>query len=103
MKLLEKSKMGRTVCLVMLVILLVTQFLPFWNCSNCRTHKEEDKAISIVAYTWFPEEHSPITKGMTDVYKEAYGEDYKDENGKNFKFRANDIVNPLIIHRSNLR
>lgn len=97
MKIIEQSKMGSYICVVLLTVLLLTQFLPFWSCNDCRSHREEDKSISIAEYTWFPEEHSPITKGMTDVYKEAYGEDYKDENGKNFRFRANDIVNPLII------
>lgn len=79
------------VCVLLLLAVMMTQFSPFWSCSDCKTH-EEDRVISIVEYTWFPEHHKPITKGMTDVYLAEYGQDYKGDNGKNYKFAVDDVI-----------
>ena len=79
------------VCVLLLLAVLMTQFLPFWGCTDCKTH-EEDRVVSIAEYTWFPEHHKPITKGMTDVYLTEYGQDYKDDNGKNYKFAVDDVI-----------
>lgn len=98
MKELIKTRLVNCVCAIMLVLVLATQFLPFWNCTvDCKDHKDVEKTVSIAEYVWLPEHHKPITKGMTDVYLEAYGEDYIREDGKNFKFELNDIVAPLVV------
>lgn len=83
-------------CFLLLLVMLGTQCLPFWRCENCKNH-EEPKDVSIAEYTLVPKDHSPITKGMTDVYLSLYGEDLVDEKGKPFKFQANDTVIPCII------
>ena len=84
------------VCVLLLLAVLMTQFLPFWGCTDCKTH-EEDRVVSIAEYTWFPEHHKPITKGMTDVYLAEYGQDYKGDNGKNYKFAVDDVIVPCAI------
>lgn len=95
---MNKTRLENYVCAIMLVLVLATQFLPFWNCTvECKEHKDVGKTVSIAEYVWVPDHHKPITKGMTDVYLEAYGEDYVDENGKKFKFELNDIVAPLVV------
>lgn len=100
---MKKSKINFTlitniVCFLLLLAMLATQFMPFWLCAdNCKTHKGEEKMISLAEYTWLPKKHTPITKEMTNVYLEIYGKDYKDENGKKFKFQPNDAVVPTII------
>ena len=81
----------------MCLLMLITQFLPFWNCSDCRTHEEEDKMVSVAGYVWLPTNHKPITKEMTDVYLEAYGEDFKGEDGKKYKFAVDDIAAPCVV------
>ena len=97
MKKIVQTRFGNHGCAVMLLLLLVTQFLPFWNCTDCKDHEDVDKMVSIAEYVWFPDHHKPITKGMTDVYLDAYGEDYTDSDGKKFKFELNDIVLPLVV------
>ena len=44
---LRKNQIGNYICAFMCLLVLITQFLPFWNCTNCRTHKEEDKVVSV--------------------------------------------------------
>lgn len=97
MKNVNKLQLSNYICAFMCLLVLITQFLPFWNCSDCREHEDVDKTVSIAEYVWFPDHHRPITKGMTDVYLEAYGEDYTDEDGKKYKFAVDDIVTPLVI------
>ena len=97
MKNINKTQLCNYVCAFMCLLVLITQFLPFWNCSNCKDHKDADKVVSIAEYVWFPDHHKPITKGMTDVYLEEYGEDLTDERGKKFKFAIDDIVFPCIV------
>ena len=97
MKKFGKNQIGNFVCALMCVLVLVTQFLPFWNCTNCKTHKEEDKAVSVAGYIWVPVNHTPITKSMTDVYYEVFGEGLLDVNGKPYKFSVNDIFGPCVV------
>lgn len=94
----NRTQLGNFVCAVMLLVVLVTQFLPFWKCTAaCKDHKETEKMVSIAEYVWLPEHHRPITKGMTDVYLDAYGQDYVDEDGKKYTFAVDDIVLPLVV------
>ena len=97
MKKINIKRLCNCLCGFMCLLMLITQFMPFWTCSNCKDHKEADKVVSIAEYTWLPDHHSPITKGMTAVYKEAYGADYTREDGKRFSFELNDIITPLVI------
>ena len=84
------------VCTVLILLLVATQFLPFWSCTGCKNH--EDGMISISEYLWHTEDHTPVTKNMTDVYQDYFGGNLKDENGKTWKFEANDVVTiPLIV------
>lgn len=97
MKKLGKNQIGNYICAFMCLLVLVTQFLPFWNCTNCKTHKEEDKMVSIAGYIWVPVNHAPITKAMTDVYYEVFGDGLVDVNGKPYKFSVNDIFGPCVV------
>ena len=97
MKKLGKNQIGNLICALMCVLVLVTQFLPFWNCTNCKTHKEEDKLVSVAEYIWIPVNHTPITKGMTDVYYEVFGDGLVDASGKPYKFSVNDIFGPCVV------
>ena len=54
---------SNAICLLLLLVLIGTQFMPFWLCEDCKTHPEEAKQVSLAEYTWFPKKHSPITKG----------------------------------------
>lgn len=84
------------VCVVLLLVLFATQFLPFWSCTGCKNH--EDGMISISEYLWHTDDHTPVTKGMTQIYQNYFGEDIKDKDGKVWKFEANDVVTiPLVI------
>ena len=98
MKELNKTHLMNYVCAILLVLLFATQFLPFWNCTaDCKDHKDIEKTVSIAEYVWLPDHHKPITKGMSDVYMEAHGEDFTREDGKKFKFELNDIAAPLVV------
>ena len=90
------SYISNAVCFLLLLVMLGTQFMPFWLCEDCKNH-EETKQVSIAEYTCFPKKHSPITKGMTEVYLNIYGQDLVDEKGKPFKFQPNDTVIPCVI------
>lgn len=96
---MKKNKftiVSNIVCLALLLVLFVMQFLPFWNCTNCTTH--EDGLISIGEYVWNTRDHRALTSKMTDIYKDKYGPGMKDEDGKAWKFEANDVVNiPVVI------
>lgn len=81
---------------VLLVVLLATQFLPFYTCENCKTC--EDGTASIAEYVGFPDKHRPITNSLNQTYKDKYGEDLVRENGKKFKFNANDMaLTPVVL------
>lgn len=97
MKKLGKNQIGNYICAFMCLLVLITQFLPFWNCTNCKTHKEEDKMVSVAEYIWIPVNHTPITKSMTNVYYEVFGDGLVDVNGKPYKFSVNDIFGPCVV------
>jgi len=82
-KLLANSnKILNYLCAVLLLVLLVTQFLPFWAC-DCKDCAGED--ISISEYVWFPDDHK---KGLTKTLKDTYDKD----------FELNDLVlTPIVI------
>ena len=85
------------ICVVLMVVVLVMQLMPFWVCTGCKSHKDEARWVSIAEYTWFPEHHKTLTRNMTDVYLAEYGEDYVDENGKEYKFAVDDIITPCVV------
>lgn len=80
------------ICAVLLCALLITQFMPFWTCSGCKNHKDTEQTVSVAGYIWLPKHHTTLTKDMTDVYLDVYGEDYRDADGKKFKFTVNEIL-----------
>lgn len=82
----------------LLACLLVTQLLPFWNCSDCKTHPEGDKMLSIAEYILFPLDHKTVTNNMTQLYKELYGEDLRDAQGRKWTFTVDEILMcPLLV------
>ncbi|MBE6942891.1 MAG: hypothetical protein E7453_01340 [Ruminococcaceae bacterium] len=98
MKQKNYTKILSFVLAVLLVCLLITQLLPFWNCSNCKTHKENDRMISIAEYILFPLDHKSLTSDMTNVYKAVYGEDLFDAQGKKWVFTVDEIlICPLLV------
>lgn len=85
------------VCALLLLATLVLQFQPFWTCTDCKTHKDVDKEVSIAEYIWLPKHHEPIADEMTDLYRDVYGPDYKDPaTGRKFKFKANYILPSML-------
>ena len=63
-----------------MLFLLVTQFLPFYECPSC-----EDGSASVSDYVWFPDHHKEITK---DTMKDLYGK----------KFEVSQVVlAPIVI------
>ena len=85
------------VCALLLLVTLVMQFQPFWTCTDCKTHKDVDKEISIAEYIWLPKHHEPIADEMTDLYRDVYGPDYRDPaTGRKFKFKANYILPAML-------
>lgn len=46
-------KVTNIICVVLLVILFICQFTPFWNL--------EGQSISIGSYIWFPTDHTDLT------------------------------------------
>ena len=87
------------ICVVLLIVVLVMQFQPFWTCPGCKTHKKVEKEVSIAEYIWTPKHHDSLTDEMTDYYREYYGPDYKDPiTGRKFKFVPNYILPaPLTV------
>ena len=74
------AKIFNYVCVVLMLLLLVTQFLPFWTCPGC-----EDGVASVSDYVWFPDHHKDITN---DIMKEIYGK----------KFEVSEVVlTPILI------
>ena len=80
------------ICAFLLLVTLVMQCQPYWICSDCDTHEGVDKGVSIAEYFWLPKHHEPITDEMDDLYKEIYGNNYRDENGRKLKFQPNEIM-----------
>lgn len=57
------------ICIVLMLLLLATQFLPFFECPSC-----EDGTASASDYVWFPDHHKDITKG---VMRDLYGREFE--------------------------
>lgn len=97
---MKKEKMTivcNLVCALLLLATLIMQFQPFWTCTDCKSHKGEDKGVSIAEYLWLPKHHEPIADEMTDLYREIYGSDYKDPaTGRKFAFKVNYIL-PSVL------
>ena len=68
----------------LLLCLFITQLLPFWTCSDCKTHPEGDKTLSIAEYILFPLDHKPLTNDMNDMYKAVFAVD-------------EILMNPLLV------
>ena len=82
----------------LLLCLFITQLLPFWTCSDCKTHPEGDKTLSIAEYILFPLDHKPLTNDMNDMYKAVFGEDLRDAQGKKWVFTVDEIlICPLLV------
>jgi len=76
------GKIFNYVCVVLMLLLLVTQFLPFWACENCE--ESPNGTASISDYVWFPGHHKSVNKVMNGIY----GAD----------FNLNDLVlTPVLI------
>lgn len=78
------SRIFNYICAVLMLVLLITQFLPFWSC-NCEKGCEGvANDLSISDYVWFPEDH---VKGVTKEFKQLI-----------HKFELNDLVlTPVLI------
>ena len=82
----------------LLLFLFITQLLPFWNCSDCKTHPEGDKMISVAEYILFPLDHKTVANNMTEAYKAIYGEDLRDAQGQKWVFTVDEILTfPLLV------
>lgn len=85
------------VCAVLLLATLIMQFVPFWTCTGCKTHKDVEQGVSVAEYFWLPDHHSPVTNELTEVYRDIYGHDYKDPTtGKKLTFKA-DYILPSVL------
>lgn len=79
------SQIFMYISVALLLVMMATQFLPFWECAHC-----EDGVASISDYVWWPEHHKDITN---DIMKDLYGK----------KFGLNDIVlTPILIVASTI-
>ena len=92
MKKVKRTSFCNLICAVLLLATLVMQFQPFWTCEDCKSHKDVTKDVSIGEYFLFPKQHDNLVEDLTDYYKSIYGSNYRDANGKKFKFRANEIL-----------
>lgn len=95
MKKINYSRICNYICVVLMLCLLATQFLPFWECVDCNNC--EDGVASIADYFWNPREHKPVADELTKVYKSYFGENIVGANGKAFKFTANLILIPALL------
>lgn len=60
------------ICATFSLAMIVTQFLPFWGCYECRTCGEAG-IISINEYVWFPVNHK---YGLTSILSKYYIADF---------------------------
>lgn len=98
MKQNKYTKIFSFVLAAQLLCLLVTQLLPFWNCSDCKTHPEGDKMLSVAEYILFPLDHKTVADNMTEGYKALYGDDLRDAQGKKWVFTVDEILMcPLLV------
>ena len=77
------SRIFNYVCVVLMLLLLITQFLPFWHCTCAKACKGDDM-LSISGYVWFPSDHKD---GLTKDIKGAI---------KDFKV-ADVVLTPVLI------
>lgn len=56
------------ICAALALVLIATQFIPFWGCYQCKTCGE-GKIISIFQYVWFANDHK---SGLTSVLQDYY-------------------------------
>ena len=81
-----KKNLGRIInilCVVLLIGVLVTQFLPFWS----YTDKEDaEVTVSIDGYVWFPDNHKDLTK----------------EFGKILDIQDKKLIQPNLVYESAL-
>lgn len=64
-----KTKMTLTrvisfVCVLLMLGILVTQFLPFW------TYGDPAESVSINGYVWFPDKHTDLSKELQAYFLE---------------------------------
>lgn len=64
MKTHQIVKFSNIVCLVLLAVILVLQFTPFWSVDG--------QGISIGTYIWFPTEHTEVTTYMQSNVSESF-------------------------------
>ena len=97
MKTTKITSICNCVCALLLLAALIMQFLPFWTCSGCKTHKDVEQGVSIAEYLWLPKHHTPVTNELTEMYRDLYGPDYRDPaTGKKLTFTA-DFILPSIL------
>ena len=72
MKKVKYASLFNYISVALMVILLVTQFLPFWTADKCE--KCPDGTTSISEYVWFPDDHKDITTMMKG--RDLYGKDF---------------------------
>ena len=77
------SRIFNYVCAVLMLLLLITQFLPFWSC-DCTKACDGGDVLSISDYVWFPSDHKQgLTKDIGKVVDD---------------FEVNDVVlTPVLI------
>lgn len=64
------SRIFNYVCAVLMLLLLITQFLPFWHCS-CSKACKGDNMLSVSDYVWFPSDHkNGLTKDIQNVIED---------------------------------
>lgn len=78
-----KIRILNYICAALALILIVTQFIPFWGCYQCKTCGD-GKVISIVEYVCFANDHKT---GLTSVIQNYYIPDFK----------AMDVVGTCVL------
>ena len=61
------------ICVVFMLLVIVTQFLPFFPCNDCKYC--EDGTTSLADYVWFPDHHKEVKEIMKD--NNMYGRKYE--------------------------
>lgn len=92
MKKRSYSQICNYICVLLMLLLLLTQFLPFWASSQ-----SESGSVSISTYFWNPREHKDVAEDLKDLYMEIYGPGLRSANGKAYKFTANEILMPTLF------
>lgn len=54
------------ICAVLMLVLLVLQFMPFW------TYGDPATSVSIQGYIWFPGDHTGLSKAFTESVSADY-------------------------------